>query len=37
MDLNTEDIQTKLDEVANRIKEITDQKYEIDMSWDGID
>jgi len=37
MDLNTEDIQTKLDEVANHIREITDQKYELDLSWDGID
>ena len=37
MDLNTDELQAKLDEAANKIKEITDQKYAIDMSWDGID
>jgi hypothetical protein len=37
MNLDTDELQEKLDEVARKIEEITDKKYELDLSWDGID
>lgn len=37
MDMDISELETKLDEAQAKIEEITNQQYEISMSWDGID
>lgn len=37
MDLDISEVQDKLSEAADKIQELVNQKYQLDLSWDGID